>query len=238
MEVCIVCKESLILLIFCFTLFPVILYSIIHIVKEKDKYIKGKYAVRLFVYLFIYFCIPFYKIIDILPFQHSTIEKSFKFDYNDIFNREIYGLIFKKKYKNTYFVVSRELNANRYTLDIFDCYSKNSNGWRPVTQTFDEKNGHYINGAYKIYYCSNKKDNITGIFITAISDLSNFKDNIKIKDKYGTQFDYIKNNKGEPIKYMKERNYVYFGVVDHSIDKDYYLKINGEKVKVKKKWRL
>lgn len=27
---------------------------------------------------------------------------------------ERYGLIFKKKNKNTYFVVGRELNANRY----------------------------------------------------------------------------------------------------------------------------
>lgn len=50
-------KELLVLLIFCFTLFPVILYSVIHIVKEKDKNIKGKYATRFlifFIYLFLY----------------------------------------------------------------------------------------------------------------------------------------------------------------------------------------
>ncbi len=54
-------------------------------------------------------------------------------------------------------------------IDIFNCYSKNSNGWRPVIQTFDEKTGHYTNDGYNIYSCSNKKDNITGIFITVFS---------------------------------------------------------------------
>lgn len=85
------CKELLVLLIFCFTLFPVILYSVIRIVKENDKNIKGKYAAKFFIFLFIYFCIPFYKIIDILPFQHNDIERAFKFDYNDKFNREIWA---------------------------------------------------------------------------------------------------------------------------------------------------
>lgn len=228
------CKELLVSLISYFILFPVTLYSVISILKEKDKNIKGKYAARFFIFLFIYHAIPFYKIIDILPFQHFTIEKSFRFDYNDIFNRERYGLIFKKRYKNTYFVVGRELNANRYTLDVFNCYSKNSNGWRPVIQIFDEKTGHYINDGYKIYYCSNKKDNITGIFITVISELSSFNDNVKIEDKYGTQFDYIKNNKNEPIKYMNESNYVYFGIVEQNIDdSDYFIKIKNKKIKLK-----
>ena len=228
------CKELLVLLIFCFTLFPVILYSVIHIVKEKDKNIKGKYATRFLIFLFIYFCIPFYKIIDILPFQHSTIEKSFRFDYNDKFNNERYKLIFKKKYKNTYFVVGRKLNESRYTQDIFNCYSKNSNGWRPVIQIFDEETGHNANNGYNIYYCNNKKDDITGIFISAFSSSANFKDNVKIDDKYGTQFNYIKNNKNEPIKYMNESNYVYFGIVEQNIDdSDYYIKIEKIKIKLK-----
>lgn len=228
------CKELLVLLIFCFTLFPVVLYSVIHIVKEKDKNIRGKYAARFFIFLLFYFCIPFYKIIDILPFQHFTIENSFRFDYNDKFNRERYKLIFKKKYKNTYFVVGRELNASRYTQDIFNCYSKNSNGWRPVRQIFDEKTGHDVGNGYNIYYCNNKKDNITGIFISTFSSLANFKDNVRIEDKYGTSFYYIKNNKNEPIKYMNESNYIYFGIVERNVDdSDYYIKIKNKKIRLK-----
>lgn len=227
------CKQLLLLLISYFILFPVTLYSVIIILKEKDGNIRGKYAANFFIFLFIYHAIPFHKIIDILPFQHNDIERAFKFDYNDKFNRERYGLIFKKKYKNTYFVVGRELNANRYTLDIFNCYSKNSNGWRPVIQIFDEKTGHNTNNGYNIYYCNNKKDNITGIFINAFSSSANFKDNVKIEDKYGTQFDYIKNNKNEPIKYMNENNYIYFGIVEQNIDDSYYIKIKNKKIKLK-----
>ena len=227
------CKELLVLLIFCFTLFPVIMYSIIHIVKEKNKNKKGKHAARLFLYLFIYFLIPFYKIIDILPFEHTTIEKAFKFDYNDKFNRERYKLIFKKKHKNTYFIVGREINTSVYNQDIFNCYSKNKNGWRPVIQIYDFETGFNDDSAYDIHYCSSKKDDITGIFITAFSSSANLKDNLKIKDKYGTKFDYIKDGNDAPIKYMNRVNYIYFGIVDNNINNDYYLEINGEKIKIK-----
>jgi len=68
-----VCKESLMLLIICFIIFPVLLYLVIHIIIVKDKKIKAKYAVRYFIYVFILSLIPFYKIIDILPFQHSCL---------------------------------------------------------------------------------------------------------------------------------------------------------------------
>lgn len=225
------CKELLVLLIFCFTIFPVIVYFLVRIVKEKDKVKRGKYATILLLFLLICPMIPFYSIIDILPFQHSNIEEAFKFDYNDIFNRERYKLIFKKKHKNTYFVVGRELNASWFNQDIFNCYTKNKNGWRPVIQIFDYETGYNDDSGYDIYYCSNEKDDVTGIFITSLS--ANFKDNLKIEDKYGTKFDYIKNN-NEPIKYRNEDNYIYFGIVNQSIDNsDYYIKIKDKKVKLK-----
>jgi len=168
---------------------------------------------------------------DILPFQHSTIEKAFKFDYNDNFNKERYKLIFTKKYKNTYFVMGRNISKiNNH--EIFNCYSKNKNGWRPVIQIFDYGTGINHDSGYDIYYCNNKKDAITGIFVTILNSNANLNDNLKIKDNYGTKFDYIKDSNNLPIKYRNKVNYIYFGIVDHNIDKDYYLKIDGKKIKV------
>ena len=226
------CKESLMLLIICFILFPVLLYLVINIIIVKDKKIKAKYAVRYFIYVFILSLIPFYKIIDILPFQHNDIERAFKFDYNDKFNRERYGLIFKKKYKNTYFVMGRNISKiNNY--EIFNCYSKNSNGWRPVIQISKQETFLNRDSSYDIYYCNNKKDEVTGIFVTVLYKYANIKDNLKIEDKYGTEFDYIKNNKGEPITYRNQNNYIYFGIVEQNIDDSYYIKIKNKKIKLK-----
>ncbi len=224
----------MLLLIYCVTLFPVIVYLVICIIREKEKYKKGKYATILLIYLFGYFLMPFYKIIDILPFEHNNIDKAFKFDYNDAFNRERYELIFKKKYKNTYFIVGRELNTDMYNQEIFNCYSKNKNGWRPIIQIFDYETGFNDDSDYDIYYCNNKKDNLTGIFITTPSSLANINDKFKIEDKYGTRFEYIKDDKAKPIKYMNNKNYIYFGIVNHNIDdNDYYIKIKGKKVILK-----
>lgn len=227
------CKELLLLLISYFILFPVTLYSVISILKEKDKNIRGKHAARFFIFLFIYHTIPFYKIIDILPFQHSTIEKAFKFDYNDKFNRERYELIFKKKYKNTYFIMGRDISKiNNH--EIFNCYSKNKNGWRPVIQISDHETFCNRDNGYDIYYCDNQKDNITGIFVTVLNSNANIKENLKIKDNYGTRFDYIKDNNNKPIKYRNKVNYIYFGVVEQNInDSDYYIEIENKKIKLK-----
>lgn len=228
------CREHIELLICCFTYFPALLYFLINIIKEKDKVKRGKYAFGYLIVMTILSCIPFDKIIDILPIQHPTIEKAIKFDYNDDSHTKN-ELIFKKKYNNTYFVAVRETTSSsyedrKYTSDIFNCYSKEYNGWRPVLKISQEQKTRTFKEGYEIYFCNNKKDNVTGVFII-VSSSSNFKENVKIEDKYGTKFDYIRDNKNEPIKYSNRDEYIYLGIVDENLNKhNYNLKINGKRI--------
>lgn len=228
------CKEHIELLICCFTYFPALIYFLFNIIKVKDKIQRGKYAFGYLIVMTILSCIPFDKIIDILPIQHPTIEKAIKFDYND----DSYTkneLIFKKKYNNTYFVTVRETTSNwyedrKYISDIFNCYSKEYNGWRPILKIYQEQKALTLKEGYEIYFCNNKKDKVTGVFII-VSSSSNFKENVKIEDKYGTKFDYIRDNKNEPIKYSNRDEYIYLGIVDENLNKhNYNLKINGKRI--------
>ena len=230
------CKETIILFVKYVIIWPIIIFFIIKFFKEKEKLKKGELIVKLVLFLSIISIIPIEKIIDALPFKNNNIEKAFKFQNNSMFNRVQDKIIFKKKYKNTYFIVARKSNNyfSDMSLETFSCYYKYKDNWKPILQ----KSNYYAThndsdtSGYAVYYCSNKKDKITGIFVTADADTAKLKDNLEIKDNYGTKFNYITNN-NQPIKYFNRVNYIYFGIVDYDIDKGYSMKIKDSSGKMK-----
>ncbi len=135
----------------------------------------------------------------------------------------------------------------------FASYSKTKNGWRSLIQPSSISKNEKLIQCYKIHYFNNPKDNITGIFIESINGQDNkdgLNENSNISDKYNTTFTYIKSKDGLPIvqnikvedfpvpfrkrKIIKEYigSYIYFGIVEHNITDDYYLKIDGKKFKL------
>lgn len=165
----------------------------------------------------------------------NNIETAFKFDYNDMFNKERYDLLFKKKYKNTYFVVGRRNIIEASLPEEFNCYYKNKNGWRPVLEPFTYDITYGENDGYDIYYCNNIKDKVTGIFVTTFPSSKESKKGLEITDKYKTEFNYITDDNNEPIKYFNKINKIYFGVMNHNITDEYYIKINGKKIYLENK---
>ena len=59
--------------------------------------------------------------------------------------------------------------------------------------------------------------------------------NIEITDKYKTEFNYITDDNKKPIKYFNKTNKIYFGVMDHNITDEYYIKVNGKKIYLENK---
>ena len=95
-----------IILIVVITFIPSLIFFLSRILKYKDNKEKTKkYATMLAIFYVVYFSIHIEKIVNQLPVNLNNIETAFKFDYNNVFNKERYDLLFKKKYKNTYFVV-------------------------------------------------------------------------------------------------------------------------------------
>lgn len=163
------------------------------------------------------------QVVSNITFSFPTVEEAFQFDYKKINNKRDYKMIYRNDYENTSFIVGRDSIKSDY--EVFNCYYNGKMGWRSIVKKSD-------NSVYDIYYCNNKKDSITGIFITEANVFKGNFEELKIKDTYKTSFEPIKDESGTIIKYDNRGNYIYFGLVEQSIDKDYYVTINGEKVKI------
>ena len=230
-------RDMIIILIVVITFIPSLIFFLSRILKYKDdKEKRKKYATMLAIFYVVYFSIPIEKIVNQLPVNLNNIETAFKFDYNDMFNKERYSLLFKKKYKNTYFVVGRRNIPTGPSLpEEFNCYYKNKNGWRPVLEPFTCDITYGENDGYDIYYCNNTKDKVTGIFVTIFPSSKESKKGLEITDKYKTEFNYITDDNKKPIKYFNKTNKIYFGVMDHNITDEYYIKVNGKKIYLENK---
>ena len=122
-------RDMVIILIVVITFIPSLIFFLSRILKYKDNKEKTKkYATMLAIFYVVYFSIHIEKIVNQLPVNLNNIETAFKFDYNNVFNKERYDLLFKKKYKNTYFVVGRRNIVEASLPEEFNCYYKNKNG--------------------------------------------------------------------------------------------------------------
>ena len=83
--------------------------------------------------------------------------------------------------------------------------------------------------------CNNTKDKVTGVFVTTFPSSEEPKKGLEITDKYKTEFNYITDDNNEPIKYFNKTNKIYFGVMNHNITDEYYIKINGKKIYLENK---
>lgn len=222
-------KEVCIIFSYLVLFLPIVIILITLIIKSKDTKKRKYYFYFLVLYtvLFNNF-IPKEKVMDMIPIQRNNIEDAFNFDFN-----YDYKLAFKKRYKNTYFTMGIS-TYSQGAFDKFGFYKKTKYGWRTLIQPSDGFTGYQNDDGYQIYYFNNKSDNVTGIFISQIgSETAGFGEKVVIKDKYGTNFDYIKDKNNKPIIYKNLSNYIYFGIIKHNIDKNYYVEINGSKIKIK-----
>jgi len=207
---------------------------------NKKKASRVKSIIILLVFTVVFSQIPFDKIINAI-FKFDTVEEAVKFDFtND------YQIAYKKKYKNTYFLIGRPKKTPN-ALWLFASYRKTKEGLQSLIQPPGLSLTKYKReGYYEIHYFNNKEDNVTGIFIdsNASIDKGGLNENSKISDKYNTKFTYVKSNKGiplqrelifyQPLAENKKitKGYIYFGIVEQNIKDDYYLEIDGKKIRV------
>ena len=222
-------SKDLIQLIFyiLFISFGIVLF--IKMLRQNNKAKKNKYLIALVITYFICFSIPIEKCIDYIPIKHSTIEEAYMFDNGFIKS----NILYKKKYKNMYFIVGN-VNISGNTILKFSGYKRTKNGYRTIRQPSDNYHGiKIVDNNYIINYIEDKSQNITGIFISRERNKNLLDANTKISDKYGTKFAYIKDSKENPIKYGISDNYVFFGIIDHKIESNYYIIVNDNKIKIK-----
>lgn len=223
-------KDFFLIIIFLLMYLP-ITYLIIKAARSKDKEERKKLANIIAISIIICYNLPVEKLIDKIPFQFNIVDEAFRFDYNNNFK-----LVFKEKYKDTYFVMGKSTDINS-PFDKFSCYYKTKNGWRTLIQPSDTfaviKNDGikdvFINKD-DVFIFNNKADNVTGVFIAEIVHGMELNEKSRITDKYGTEFKYITENNGKVITYNDSKSYVYFGIVKHNITDDYYIKVDGEKI--------
>ena len=224
MEKLIISKNICLITIYIIFL-PIMAYLIFKIIKSNDKNTRKKIALVVAIIGSIIFSKSLEHNIDKIPFQTKKIEQAFRFNYS-----EKYSLVFKQKYNNTYFLYGKSLDENS-PFDEYSCYYNTKNGWRILIQPSDQYTGRINTGGYQIFYCNNKNDKVTGIFVAQIVQGSELDKSTKIKDKYGTKFTYITDKNKKPILYNDSKSYVYFATFDKNITKDYYIKVNEDKIK-------
>lgn len=223
-------KINIMYIIYAITV-PIIIFSLLKTMLSKEKKQRKIYARIAAVLMFFIVILPLNKTIDKFNNKNMSIEEAFYFNYN----QKKYDLSYKMKYKNTYFIYASSKKKNKI-FDEYACFYNNGNGWKALMQPYNRTTTS-INDGYEIFYCSNDNDHITGLFIVDVVKDNEFDENTVIEDKYGTKFNYIKDKNNNPI-YRNDvlgqvNSYVYFGIVDKTIDKKYYLKINGDKIKIK-----
>lgn len=226
MEKVLISKDSCLIIIYSIFL-PILLFLILKTIKLEDKQKRKKNASIIALIGIFIFASPLEKYIDMLPIKTPNVEQAFKFNYGNK-----YKLIFKKRYKNTYFTMGKFTDINR-PFDEYSCYYKTKNGWRTLIQQSDRRTGRINYDGYDIYYCNNQRDNITGVFIAKTVHEYRFNNHKKIEDKYGTKFNFIVGENKELITYNDSKSYVSFAVVKHNISDDYYIKIDDEIIKFK-----
>lgn len=217
-------KTFIIILVYTICL-PIMAYLIFKIIKSNDKNARKKIALIVAIIGSIIFSKSLEYNIDKIPFQTKKIEKAFRFNYS-----KKYSLVFKQKYNNTYFLYGKSMDENS-PFDECSCYYNTKNGWRILIQPSNQYTGRINTGGYEIFYCSNKKDKVTGIFVAKIVQGHELDKSTKITDKYRTKYTYITDKNKKPISYNYSKSYVYFATLNKVISKDYYIKVNGDKIK-------
>ena len=208
-----------------FIIIGIVVFLIVRKVSKKDA--KKKIVICLLFTYSLCFILPIEKIIDFIPINRNTVEEAFEFD-NGFFK---YNIIFKEKYKDTYFIIGKSVNKQNTSLK-FAYYKKTKHGYRTLKQPSDSIEGlKIVNNEFIINYAKNKQKKLKGIFISRDGVENVFDDKTIIEDKYGTKFKYVTDKNGNPIKFGLSNNYVFFGVIDKDISDSYYILINGKKIK-------
>lgn len=215
---------------------PIFICLLFFVNRKKASRVKS--ILLLLVLMIVFSLIPFNEMINAV-FKFDTVEEAVKFDFK---NR--YQIAYKKKYKNTYFLIGKPKNP--YHVWLFASYRKTKDSLQSLMQPAFFLSKYKREPPYKIHYFNNKEDNVTGIFIDSNESISHggLNENSKISDNYNTKFTYVTTEKGFPLQrelILKQtssetkkitKGYIYFGIVEQNIKDDYYLEIDGKKIRV------
>lgn len=171
---------------------------------------------------------------EIARFVYDRFGNSIKYIADVARGQEMLSRILSKKYNYDVEVIDPR-HYQIVGVKNRECYYKNKNGWRPVLEPFTYDITYGENDGYDIYYCNNTKDKVTGVFVTTFPSSEEPKKGLEITDKYKTEFNYITDDNNKPIKYFNKTNKIYFGVMNHNITDEYYIKINGKKIQLENK---
>lgn len=193
--------------------------------KTEDKNKKKKKLIILVVVYITSNILPIYYIINLIPIGHNSIEDAFAFD-NGFFK---YNIIFQKEIDNKIYIIGKSANSNDNVLRFY-CYEKNNNEYRRVNKGEDESSKMKIIEDNHVVQYIDIEDK-TAIFISDESVKKQiFTESTEVTDKYRTKFSYVVDKSNKPIMYGESNNYIYFGIVEKTVNDDYYLLIDNNKI--------